>query len=514
MVVAARGCDHRCIPESLDPDPKAPVPPRDGIGGPAAPPWPRSVGPRPSGPPSPGERPPEPSSSGPPAPPWCAGDSWWGRERGHPGPALRGHRRATRWLDPRLLQGEWRRSRDDRLVGGVAGGLARRFRIDPTPVRIAFIVFTLLGGFGTVAYLVAWLLMPLEGRPESIGARVVRDRQGLTLALAAVPAMIVTLVLADALHLGFVSTLAPPFFAAAAVAVLLWRNCDPEEREWLHQVVSPVVRIGAGGRRSWRRVSLRLGLGLVPLVVGVATLAFQHPQPATAERPVIGALLVVAGVVVLLGPWWLRIVRDLVAERQARVRAEDRADMAARVHDSVLQTLALIQRAADQPQKVVQLARAQERELRAWLFDGDLPGTVGEQASSMTAGIRQLASEVEAAHGVPVEVVTVGDCPLDERLRGLLAAAREATVNAAKWSGAPAISLFAEVEPEAVSVFVRDRGRGFDPDAVAGDRRGIAESIQARMLRSGGRAVVRTAPDEGTEVELHLGRRRERTHAR
>lgn len=420
----------------------------------------------------------------------------------------------ARWLDPQLLQGEWRRSGDDRLVGGVAGGLSRRFGVDPTAVRIGFVVLALFGGFGTVAYLLAWLLMPLEGRPESIGARVLRDRQGLTLALAAVPAMVVTLVVAAVAHLGPVSALAWPFFACLAAGILLWRNTDPEERAWLHQAAAPVIQVGTGGRRSWRRLSLRLLVGVVLAGVGVVTLAFPHPHPSAALRPVLGAFLLVVAVVVVFGPWWLRIVRDLVDERQARVRAEDRADMAAHVHDSVLQTLAMIQRAADQPQKVVQLARAQERELRAWLFDGDLPGTVGEQAATMVAGIRQLASEVEAAHGVPVEVVTVGDCPLDERLRSLLAAAREATVNAAKWSGAPVISLFAEVEPEAVSVFVRDRGRGFDPDAVADDRRGIAESIRARMARTGGRAVVRTAPGEGTEVGLHVGRRRERVHAR
>lgn len=396
----------------------------------------------------------------------------------------------------------------------MAGGLSRRFGVDPTALRVVVVLLALFGGFGTVAYLLAWLLMPLEGRPESIGARVVRDRQGLTLALAAVPAMVVTLVIGAVAHLGPVSALAWPFFACVATGVLLWRNADPEERAWLHQAAAPVLHVGTGGRRSWRHLSLRLLLGVVLTTAGVVILAFPHPHPSAALRPVLGAFLLVVAVVVVFGPWWLRIVRDLVDERQARVRAEDRADMAAHVHDSVLQTLALIQRAADQPQKVVQLARAQERELRAWLFDGDLPGTLGERAETMVDGIRQLASEVEEAHGVPVEVVTVGDCALDDRLRSLLAAAREATVNAAKWSGAPVISLFAEVESEAVSVFVRDRGRGFDPDAVADDRRGIAESIRARMLRAGGRAVVRTAPGEGTEVALHLGRGRERVHAR
>jgi signal transduction histidine kinase len=208
--------------------------------------------------------------------------------------------------------------------------------------------------------------------------------------------------------------------------------------------------------------------------------------------------------VVLLGPWWLRIARDLAVERQARVRAEERADIAARVHDSVLQTLALIQRRADQPQQVVALARAQERELRSWLFDGRAPGSVG--GGTLADGVRLIQQEVEAQHGVAVEAVTVGDCPLDDNLAALLGAAREATVNAVKWSGAPVVSLFAEVEPTAVSVFVRDRGRGFDPAAVPADRKGLAESVHARMIRRGGSATVRSAPGEGTEVSLTMPR--------
>ena len=179
--------------------------------------------------------------------------------------------------------------------------------------------------------------------------------------------------------------------------------------------------------------------------------------------------------------------------------------MAARVHDSVLQTLAMIQRRADQPQQVIQLARAQERELRAWLFDGRAPGSLDDM--TLAAGVRQIQQEVEAQHGVSVEAVTVGDCELDDDLSALLAAAREATVNAAKWSGVGVVSLFAEVEPASVSVYVRDRGKGFDPAAVPGDRKGLAESIRARMARRGGSATVRSTPGQGTEVSLTMPRR-------
>jgi len=175
------------------------------------------------------------------------------------------------------------------------------------------------------------------------------------------------------------------------------------------------------------------------------------------------------------------------------------------VHDSVLQTLALIQRRADDPQKVVWLARMQERELRSWLFEGRAPGEA-EADMTFAAGVRQIQQDVEARYGVPVEAVTVGDCELDENLNALLAAAREATVNAAKWSGAGVISLFAEVEPEAVSIVVRDRGKGFDPSLVPADRKGLAESVHGRMARRGGTADVVSAEGEGTKVTLRMVR--------
>ena len=181
--------------------------------------------------------------------------------------------------------------------------------------------------------------------------------------------------------------------------------------------------------------------------------------------------------------------------------------MAAHVHDSVLQTLALIQRSADDPQHVVQLARAQERELRAWLFEGRPPGAIGEDAIMLAEGVGFLQRQVEADHGIAVQVVMVGDCPLDDALRAVLDAAREATVNAAKWSGADQVSVYAEVETDTVMVYVRDRGRGFDPDDVPDDRQGITQSIEARVARFGGSAVVRSAPGEGAEVQLSMPRR-------
>jgi len=203
----------------------------------------------------------------------------------------------------------------------------------------------------------------------------------------------------------------------------------------------------------------------------------------------------------ITGPWWLRLGRDLARERRERIRSEERAEVAAHLHDSVLQTLALIQRTADDPKAVVAMARRQERELRGWLYDGQSPAT-----ATLGTALAAAAEEVEARHGVTVEVVTVGDCPLDERLSALVAAAREALVNGAKWSGVSTISVYAEVRDGEVSVFVRDWGEGFELATVGPDHHGIRESITGRMNRHGGSALVRTAPGEGTEVQLRIGR--------
>jgi signal transduction histidine kinase len=250
---------------------------------------------------------------------------------------------------------------------------------------------------------------------------------------------------------------------------------------------------------------LRVVVAAVILVIGLTLLLQGHDRFALL-KPLAGVILLVGGIALAFGPWWLRIAMEAAAERRARIRAEERAEMASRVHDSVLQTLALIQRRSGDQHQVIQLARAQERELRAWLFDGRPPGSMEGQAATVADGVRVIQQEVEAQHGVAVEAVTVGDCELDDDLGALLAAAREATVNAAKWSGADVVSVFAEVEPDSVSLFVRDRGRGFDPAAVPSDRKGLAESVRARMARRGGSATVRSTPGQGTEVSLVMPR--------
>jgi signal transduction histidine kinase len=403
-----------------------------------------------------------------------------------------------------------RRQVQGRYVGGVAAGISARTGFAASIIRAVFVVSSLAGGFGAVVYVLAWLFVPAVDEDGSIASRAQSDRRGIALAAAAASLLAVMLLTASLLHVGWLGSLSWPPVVALAGLVLIWRNGSPEEQAVMRRLTEPVLGgtpgapEAASGRRSRFR-KLRVVVACVLLITGVSILVSEHLQLALL-RPLTGVLATIAAIVLLLGPWWIRIARDLLAERQARIRAEERAEMASRVHDSVLQTLALIQRRAHDPNQVVSLARAQERELRSWLFDGRAPGSLDGLATTLADGVRLIQQEVEAQHGIVVEAISVGDCALDDDLTALLAAAREATVNAAKWSGAGTISLFAEVEPEAVSVFVRDRGRGFDPAAVPEDRKGLAESVTARMERRGGSATVRSTPGEGTEVVLTMPR--------
>ena len=414
----------------------------------------------------------------------------------HRGPFWLRHRRGP--------GGPLRRDPADRLAGGVASGVAAWRGLNAATVRIVFVLLALVTiGWFVPVYVVAWLLIPAADEETSIGSRARSDSRGIALAAGLASLLALALLLAGALNDGWFSSWAWPQLISAAGLVLIWRNATPGEQAALRRLAEP-LGAAAGPAKPGRRSAIRLTIAGLLIIGGAGWLATMHASLALL-RPLGGAVLVIAGIVLGLGPWWLRIARDLVVERQARVRAEERADIAARVHDSVLQTLALIQRRADDPQKVVQLARMQERELRSWLFEGRSPLEADEDMT-LASGVRQIQQDVEGRYGVPVEAVTVGDCELDENLNALLAAAREATVNAAKWSGASVISLFAEVEPAEVSLVVRDRGQGFDPGAVPQDRKGLAESIHGRMARRGGTANVSTAPGEGTKVSLKMPR--------
>jgi signal transduction histidine kinase/phage shock protein PspC (stress-responsive transcriptional regulator) len=395
-----------------------------------------------------------------------------------------------------------RRNPDTRVLGGVCGGISAATGIDVMFVRLGFVILGVAIGWPVLVYVVAWLIVPIEGETSNIYSRAINDRRGIRLLIAVIPVLVVVQIIVSALHVGYIGLFGWPVVLAAWLAIMIWRNVSDQEKVWINQDVMPMLRAGEGGLAR-RSLLWRLVLGAVLAAAGVAVVVFGHTK-LSALRPLGGVLLVIAAIVVIFGPWWLSLARDLMSERQARARAEERAEMAAHVHDSVLQTLALIQRAADDPQHVVRLARAQERELRAWLFEGKEPGSIGEDATMLAEGVSLLQRNVEADHGITVQVVMVGDCALDEGLRALLDAAREATVNAAKWSGAPQVSLYAEVEPDAVMLFVRDRGQGFDPENVPGDRQGIAQSIRARMARYGGAVVIRSSPGNGAEVELSM----------
>ena len=424
---------------------------------------------------------------------WAGGPPWatMGRHRRH-------------WWYGHRSHGPLRRSRDDRMIGGVAAGVAARLGFDITVVRIGFVLGALASGFGLAAYVLAWLLVPAEGDDSSIAGRAVSDWRGIALALSVLPVVGVVLLVANALGAGWLGSLAVPLGVGAGGLVLVYRNVGDEERAVMARVLRPLARLGLTGKGSWRGVVIRVVVGLVLASAGAAVLLAGTNRAVL--RPLGGVFLVVAAAVVVFGPWWLHIARDLVDERQARALAEERADMAARVHDSVLQTLALIQRRSDQPQQVVKLARAQERELRSWLFDGHAPGSASGEDTTLAAAVNRLEREVEERHEVAVEAVVVGDCLLDDDLRPLIDAGREAAVNAAKWSGAPVVSLFVEVEPDEVSMFVRDRGIGFDPAIVRDDRKGLAESVHGRLARHGGTAEVRSSPGGGTEVVLRMPR--------
>lgn len=345
---------------------------------------------------------------------------------------------------------------DRGALAGVCAGIARALGADVTLVRLVFALLALAGGAGILLYLALW-------------AYARARRAWLTVLLAFV---------VGALVLGAVGFSGSGIVGFGLVVVGLWL----------------ALRRG-GSLRPDASVSY-WGLGLA--AVGVA-IAVPGGTP-TLLAP--GAVVAALGLVV--GPWLWRVIRDRDAERAARVRSDERADVAARVHDSVLQTLALIQRHAQEPQRVAALARRQERELRGWLY-GDVP--LGNGTASLAASLATAAADVEEAYDVRVELASAGDCPVDDGVEAVVLAAREAMTNAAKFADVDEIDVYAEVTDDAVSVFVRDRGAGFDRASVPADRRGLVESIEGRLERAGGEATIVSALGEGTEVELRLPRR-------
>src|SRR4051794_27591932 len=376
------------------------------------------------------------------------------------------------------------RPRSGRLLAGVASGTAAHLRQDPLVVRVAFAVLATTG-IGIVAYGLLWLTMPVAAPGEEpvpgtvqLGAGTGR-RQLVILVVLGIAA---SAAIGQVLQTG--GALVLPLILVAAGLAVVWRQLDADRT-----LAVPGVRWALAG-------------GVVLAAGGVVLLLATTGQLANARNGFVATLVILVGVVLVTAPIWRRLLDSRAAERTARIRSEERATVAAHLHDSVLQTLALIQRHADEPQAVSRLARSQERELRAWLYDPKVVREGGTWAG-LVAG---MVADVESDHELTVDPVVVGDAPVDEALAALGAATREALVNAAKHSGAPAADLYTEVTPERVSVFVRDRGKGFDPATVPSDRRGLADSVAGRLARLGGTAEVRSAAGEGTEVELMLPR--------
>jgi signal transduction histidine kinase len=377
------------------------------------------------------------------------------------------------------------RATSGRALGGVAAGVAEHLRLSPLVVRLAFVLLALSGGAGVVMYAALWVLVPQ--RPDGREPR--RSRGGDRVQLLALAALGVGGLLALQV-LGLSSPAVVPLLVVGGGVALVWRQADD------------------ASRARWRTVGGRGALvvvgGAALVVVGIVGFLATRGELQQAREGLLSTVAVVVGLAVLSGPWWLRMTADLREERRARIRVQERAELAAHVHDSVLQTLALIRKAADDPREVSRLARTQERELRTWLYAP--AGTDAPADVTLASALEQAAAEVEEDHGVAVEVVTVGDCPTGPRVSALVAAAREALVNAAKHAGVETVQVYAEVSGERIEVFVKDRGSGFDPAAVPGDRYGLAQSVVGRMERHGGRAVVRTAPGQGTEVRLEVPR--------
>ncbi|WP_427885265.1 PspC domain-containing protein [Kribbella sp. GL6] len=414
------------------------------------------------------------------------------------------------------------RRTEGRVIAGVAGGVADHLGISDTVVRLVLIATTVSGGFGVLIYAALWFLMPLapdrvpgapglaahtrsgmrtDEQPAPVTEAKQRKREKSRGQLPALVAIgIGLLILLQVAGFGIAGKLFWPLVFAATGLALIWRQADEAQKDkWTQDIRVPILGLVLG-KGGWKSL-VRIAVGLVLLGTAVTLFLVQNGRLQMVGDVLIALLLAVVGIGVIAGPWVHRLTRDLNSERAERVRSQERADMAAHLHDSVLQTLALIQKQADDPKAVARLARSQERELRSWLYDED-----HDKDQTIAGAAKQAAAEVEDSHGVPIEVVTVGDCDLTEPLASMVRAARESMVNAAKHSGAAKIDVFVEVDGDRVEMFVRDRGKGFDVDEVPDDRLGLRHSVMGRMERHGGRATVRSDPETGTEVRLEMDR--------
>jgi phage shock protein PspC (stress-responsive transcriptional regulator)/two-component sensor histidine kinase len=413
------------------------------------------------------------------------------------------------------------------LVGGVLAGLAAKTGIDLALLRVAFVIVTIVsGGLALLAYVVAWAAIPAVGGDSAPLTRIGRltrlgplprgraDRR----VAAGVGLLTLSALLAfRELDIWWSDALVWPLVLASFGVALLWQRSRggpiPEEAPQASAGGKPMVadaaELGRGTGRAIPRPPSRLadlysGVFGVLLVLGAALLFLSLNDILGGLRDA-ALTTVVAAVAIglILAPFLWRLGRNLAAERAERIRSQERAELAAHLHDSVLQTLTLMQKRADDPREIAALARRQERELRDWLAGDDRRS----KPATFAAALRSEAEAVEDDQRVAVDVVVVGNCELDERAEAVLGAAREALINAAKHAPEPGpIRVFAEVDDARIEAFVRDRGPGFELGTVAPDRRGVRESIIGRMERAGGRADVRSIAGVGTEVGLVIER--------
>jgi signal transduction histidine kinase len=418
-----------------------------------------------------------------------------------------------------VVQQPLRRDPAHGWVAGVFAGLGDRLRVDPLIFRVGFVVLAVAtGGLALVAYVVAWAALPAaEGKPAPLArfARVPRPRGNWRVALGVGLLTLSCLLAFRQLGIWWSDAVVWPLVAAAFGVALLWGRARSETEDEELDVAAPnlaptaTAQTGAASAEAPSAPSSRVGdlyrgvFGVL-LVIGAGLLFLSSNDVFGGLRDAaLTTVVVVVAIALILAPFLWRLGRNLASERAERIRSQERAELAAHLHDSVLQTLALMQKRADDPREVAALARRQERELRDWLA-GDGRGSAEDR---FAAALRREAEEVEDVHRIAVDVVVVGDRALDERSHAVLSAAREALVNAAKHAGeAGPIRVYAEVDEGGIEVFVRDRGRGFDPAAVPPDRQGVKESIIGRMERAGGSAEIRSGPDGGTEVALVVRR--------
>ena len=389
------------------------------------------------------------------------------------------------------------RAVDRALVAGVAAGLSAHSRFAVWAIRIAFILASVWKFSGAVAYAVLWLLLPREEKIQPIGL-VAAERQGLrTVAhkdnypqvLGWFGSFLIGMGIALLIRYydrGLMGELSLFVFAVGVGIGLVWLTRETEWPRWAKALMAfwGICMAWSAGTFIQARVWSLIRIDVQPGMENYLTTLF------FSGTAMIGCVLVVL-------PWIVHPARSEEA-KQLELIAETRADMAAHLHDSVLQTLAVIQKSAADPATVARLARRQEKELREWLY--------GDQADEESAivSLKEVIAELEATYPVTVELVSVGDHEMTVEVDAVVRAAREAIQNAAKHSGATQIDVYAEMSGDKAEVYVRDRGKGFKMDDIGDDRMGIRRSIVDRMERYGGSVDIRSTVSEGTEIHLSM----------